>query len=329
MFDEEKYMRKKVSVIVPVYNTEKYLKRCIDSIVNQTYANLEIILVDDGSTDNSQNICKEYAQADKRICVISGENYGVSHARNEGMRKATGDFLYFVDSDDLLSINAIDTMVKEFEKVDCELVIAGYSEMENDEKAVKKSWGKLTLTSNDAKKSVLDESGAGGYLWNKLFIASLIKENDIKFDEQICVWEDVLFVMEYIDKCKKVDLIDDIVYVYCRRYGSAIEYSRYSSRLYTQLDAITKIKTLVDLDEPTEELLEYRKARCCLGLIRSMGIGKNIDRNQLRTIRLKMDDIPRKIVRNKLSTIDKASWFLIKMHPELFARFYGMAKRIF
>ena len=245
-------MEKKVSIIIPVYNTQKYLKKCINSIIDQTYSNLEIILVNDGSTDNSLEICKEYEKIDERVFIISGENHGVSHARNMGIRKAKGEYLYFADSDDYLETDAIEKMIQGFEKADCELIIAGYNEVESEEKIVKKSWGKSKLKSDDAKKLILDENGVGGYLWNKLFKLSLIKKFEIKFDETIYVWEDVLFVMEYLDKCKYVCLIDDIVYAYCRRAGSAVEYSLYTPQLYTQLNAIEKIATNVYPKLPTD-----------------------------------------------------------------------------
>ena len=96
--------KEKISVIIPVYNVEKYLKRCLDSVINQTYKNLEIILVDDGSTDNSGKICDEYAKNDKRIIVIHKENGGVSVARNIGLDICTGDYVNFIDSDDWIDL---------------------------------------------------------------------------------------------------------------------------------------------------------------------------------------------------------------------------------
>ncbi|HJA50079.1 MAG TPA: glycosyltransferase, partial [Candidatus Fusicatenibacter intestinipullorum] len=94
----------KISVIIPVYNVEKYLKRCLDSVINQTYKNLEIILIDDGSTDNSGKICDEYAQKDERIIVIHKENGGVSSARNKGLDICIGDYISFIDSDDWINL---------------------------------------------------------------------------------------------------------------------------------------------------------------------------------------------------------------------------------
>ena len=103
---------KLVSVIIPVYNVERYLKKCIDSILNQTYKNLEIILVDDGSTDCSSKICDEYAKNDTRILVIHKANGGQSEARNIGISESKGEYIFFVDSDDYIEYNAIETMLE-------------------------------------------------------------------------------------------------------------------------------------------------------------------------------------------------------------------------
>ena len=101
-----------ISVIIPVYNTEKYLRTCLDSIVNQTHSNLQIILIDDGSTDNSGLICDEYAQKDSRIICVHQQNGGVSKARNEGLKIATGDYIHFPDSDDYLDLDTYEYLLK-------------------------------------------------------------------------------------------------------------------------------------------------------------------------------------------------------------------------
>lgn len=329
ILDEENVMNKMVSVIIPVYNTEKFLERCIQSVINQTYCNLEIILINDGSTDNSLNICEKYKQLDKRIGLISGENYGVSHARNMGIERAKGEFLYFIDSDDFLDLDAINKMLHEFEKSNCELVIAAYNEIEDKGKVIsrRKKWERLQLKNDEAKSFVLDEDGGGGYLWNKLFKSSIIEKFQIRFDENIYVWEDVLFVMKYLDRCCYINLIDDVVYTYCRREGSAVEYSLYTPKLYTQVDAIEKIEKLIYLDNSTKELLLYRKFRCCLGLIRSMALSVNIEKDKLVEIVNRLKSI-RVASKRKISLTDKVSFILIRIHPMLFAYVYRLLHRI-
>ena len=104
----------KISIIVPVYNAQKYLKKCIDSIINQTYKNIEILLINDGSKDKSLKICKEYEKKDSRIIVIDKQNKGVSNTRNVGIKKSTGDYIVFIDSDDCFELDAIETMYKKY-----------------------------------------------------------------------------------------------------------------------------------------------------------------------------------------------------------------------
>ena len=309
-----------VSVIIPIYNTQKYLKRCMDSVIEQTYQNIEIILIDDGSSDNSLEICKKYQENDKRVYIISGKNCGVSHARNLGIDKAKGKYLYFVDSDDYLANEAIEKMLIEYKMRNNQLVIAGYKEIENN-LVKEKNWGKQEITNERAKELVLHENGVGGYLWNKLFVASLIKKNDIKFQEDISVWEDVLFVMQYLNQCDNVIIINDCIYAYCRREGSAVEHSLYNNKLYTQMTAMDRISKSVYLNNVAKEILKYRRIRCCLGLIRNMALRKNIEREKFENIENELKNIPKNVIKN-LSITDKVSLALIKINPKLFISIY-------
>ena len=120
-------MESLISVIVPVYNVENYLDKCIESIVNQTYKNLEIILVDDGSLDSSSKICDEWAVKDNRIKVIHKTNGGVSSARNEGLKNANGDFIAFVDSDDWLELNMYEKLISKQKETNTDIVFSGYN----------------------------------------------------------------------------------------------------------------------------------------------------------------------------------------------------------
>ena len=117
-------MEQKVSIIVPVYNVEKYLKRCVDSLIEQSYKNLEIILVDDGSKDNSFSICKEYESKDSRVRIFHKENEGLGLTRNYGIEKSTGEYITFVDSDDYLTLDAVETMVEKAAVTNADVVVA-------------------------------------------------------------------------------------------------------------------------------------------------------------------------------------------------------------
>ena len=126
------YEKKKISVVVPIYNVEKYLPECIESVQNQSYMNLEIILVDDGSPDNSGKIADEYAKKDGRIKVIHKKNGGLSDARNAGIEVATGDYIMFLDSDDLLTADACKVLEEKIEKENADYVIGNYINCHED-----------------------------------------------------------------------------------------------------------------------------------------------------------------------------------------------------
>ena len=134
----------KVSVILPIYNVEKYLKNCIESLTNQTYENLEIILVDDGSTDNSGKICDEIAKSDERVMVIHKQNGGLAAARNTGYLETTGKYLMYVDSDDIVKKDVVENCVEAIEKENSDVVIFGYEKV--DETLSKRANGKRQRT---------------------------------------------------------------------------------------------------------------------------------------------------------------------------------------
>lgn len=122
-----------VSIIIPVYNAKKYLANTLDSVIKQTYKNLEIILVNDGSTDNSKDICESYAKIDKRIKVINKENGGVSSARNYGLALAKGEYISFIDSDDFLVTDMIETLVNDIQNTNAEIAVCGYWHVTEEE----------------------------------------------------------------------------------------------------------------------------------------------------------------------------------------------------
>lgn len=201
----------KVSVIVPVYNQEKYLDECIESIINQSYNNLEIILVDDGSTDNSLEICKKYKKQDKRIKLIHKENGGLSSSRNAGLKEATGDYIMFCDSDDYFLPDTVKLMEAEITKKDADYVIGNYINCTEEGKFWKKPIFDKKLYTNfkveitDYTKSFYIMSSS---VCNKIFRKSFIDEHDFKFVEGLPA-EDAIFTTACFVKSTKVYYIKD------------------------------------------------------------------------------------------------------------------------
>ena len=205
-----------ISVIVPVYNVEKYIHRCIDSILAQTFTDFELILVDDGSTDSSGKICDEYSAKDNRVFVIHKENGGVSSARNSGLSKAQGQYVAFVDSDDFVDKHYLEKLLS----IKAELCICGARYLDEAEKFL----GVALKTDNKiekvTEKCILNwyEQGALYSVWGRIFMLSIIKEYDLLFDVNTTRGEDTIFMFNYVERCSEVGFISDELYNYVK-YG--------------------------------------------------------------------------------------------------------------
>ena len=216
----------KLSNIVPVYNGERSLSRCIDSILAQDHRDLEIILVDDGSRDNSYKIMKEYAEKDERIIPVHKENGGVSSTRNKGLSLASGDYIQFIDVDDWLPFDSVKMMVRAIEESDADMVIGDFYRVIGDKISRKGSISKGgMITRNEyADKMLLRPADFYyGVLWNKLYRRSIIENSKIRMDEGISYCEDMIFNLEYLLHAKTVYVLKAPVYYYVRTEGSLVE----------------------------------------------------------------------------------------------------------
>ena len=202
-----------LSIIIPVYNVEKYIERCIHSITSQSFADWELILVNDGSTDNSGFICQKKADLDGRIKVIHNKNHGVSHARNAGLKIASGQYIYFADSDDELASGSFSHFIEIEERYKVSLYKFGYSRR-STESEIKIS-AKMEGEFNRSRALyILEKNGYSGFLWNSIFKKSIIDKYSLKFDETISWCEDHLFFLEYLTCCKSVYISSLIYYIY-------------------------------------------------------------------------------------------------------------------
>lgn len=188
-----------ISIIVPVYNAQKYIKRCVESIVNQSYQKWELILIDDGSKDDSSLICDELKQTDSRIHVVHTVNQGASAARNRGLDEAAGDYITFVDADDWVKPNHLEVLVNQIDS-DVDLCINSfiadlyYGSRPYQYKEVKTH---ENIESINAFFTILLQHSQ--FLWNKLFKSNIIKDNHIRFNTYISLGEDNIFILEYLN----------------------------------------------------------------------------------------------------------------------------------
>ena len=215
----------RLSIVIPVYNVEDYLPRCLDSILSQKFSAFEVILVDDGSKDSSSAICDEYSAKDSRIRTLHKQNGGVSAARNSGLQMAVGEYVMFVDSDDALAPDALSKMFEMADNGNVDLVVGGFN-----------SYLDTTLTdvfgpkisgvySNEHILAFFDNAmNEYGELfrgpWAKMYRRSIIAENSISFNESLCYAEDKLFVYSYLSYITSAAILQSPVYEYYRRSGS-------------------------------------------------------------------------------------------------------------
>ncbi len=222
----------KISVIVPVYNVEKYLDKCVESIVNQTYKNLEIILVDDGSTDNCPEICDEWAKKDNRIKVIHKPNGGLSSARNAGMDSMTGSYIQFVDSDDYIKSNMIEVMYGNIIKGDYDVCVCNYSFIDESDNVISATDFKKSILKGDEimpnflKTTVFNSWNA----WTKMYKYSVVEKYNLRYDETIKWGEDYPFNYLYFKSIDKMIAIDDVLYNYLSRRNGSITCSMNSGQ---------------------------------------------------------------------------------------------------
>ncbi len=259
-------MQDLISVIVPIYNVEQHLKKCLDSIYNQTYHNLEIILVDDGSPDNCGAICDEYAQKDSRIRVIHKKNGGLSDARNAGLDVMSGDYVAFVDSDDWIEPAMYETLLTNLKLYRADMSFGGVADdVEKDGKittAKKSNYGAqpFSESSTDAMKRYFCGSWAA---WDKLYKAELFDGIRYPVGE---INEDEAIVLQLLDRCKRVCYTNEVFYHYMKRVGSgSITTAAFSRKKIAWYDHCKHNLDFISNNYP--ELIPYAKRRYYSSLI--------------------------------------------------------------
>ena len=216
-------MRPMVSIIVPIYNAEQYLRRCVDSILNQEYTDYELLLVNDGSTDASGDICEEYGDRDSRVLVIQKENTGVSDSRNRALDRARGKYLQFLDSDDWITPDATRLFVRAAEEYGCDMVISDFYRVVGERLSPKGDIEEEGVLTREEFAAHMMENPADfyyGVLWNKLYRRDIVEEHKLRMDTDISWCEDFMFNLEYIRYAKVFYALHAPIYYYVKRKGS-------------------------------------------------------------------------------------------------------------
>lgn len=263
-----------ISIIVPVYNVEPYLDKCLNSIVSQTYKNIEIIIINDGSTDNSYDICKLYECKDNRIKLINQENKGLSDARNVGIMNSSADYITFVDSDDYISKDFVTSLYETMLEYNADIVVCNYK------KVYKNNNTKVNLKSKKNKKSIKHYSNieavedilSGNFylnnvVWNKLFKKSLFLDNDVLFPSKK-IYEDTFVMYKLFYYSNTIILLNEVLYYYLIRAGS-ITKQKYNTRMLDILDVLKEQKKFI-LDKNLDINIDLIEIKTFIRILYSM-----------------------------------------------------------
>lgn len=291
-----------ISIIVPVYNTENYLEKCLYSLVNQTYKNIEIIIVDDGSPDNSMNIIQKFVLADNRVKVISQKNQGLSGARNTGMNNTNGDYIMFIDSDDWIEIDTCEKAINASEKYNADVVFWSYiKEFSNSQKdnylfdKTEIIWSEKNINQLSRRMVGLvgDELANPQSIdnlvtaWGKLYKKSVI--GDVRFtDTKIIGTEDALFNIEVFLGINSAVYIPDLLSHYRKDNESSLTHNYKKKIVSRWREMYSRIKFLLDRNDMSREYYDALKNRICFGLI---GLGINLAEDKKMSFKEKKKEI--------------------------------------
>ena len=231
----------KVSIIIPAYNCQNTIKKAISSLVNQTYDNLEILVINDGSTDNTNDIVNSIMSLDDRIIYYKNNNQGVSETRNFGLSKASGDFVMFLDSDDYYMQNTIEICINNIVSSNSDLLIFGmvFNNVSDGIKTIKGIKSDITMEIQDLRINFehFYTNNLISSCWNKMYRTNYAKK--IFFDKSISTYEDLLYVVEYLSICEKIHLIKEPLYVYNITKETSLS-KKYKKTMYEEICSLEK-----------------------------------------------------------------------------------------
>lgn len=282
----------KVSAIIPVYNVEEYLPKCLDSLINQTLKDIEIIVVNDGSPDNSEKIIKEYSKKDKRIIYIKKENGGQGSARNLGLKKARGEYISFIDSDDWIDADMFESMYNKAKENDFDIVTCGYKNVSNE--SVEEIPIKDIILSK-LKSDPISKFFTTVMVWDKIYKKDFLINSEIEFIENKVWYEDLCYSVNLISLTDKIDFVNKPFYNYLIREQSTMR----NTKILKNLDLITIFEDISDFyrknniyDKYYEELEFIAIDHFSSGMIRV--IKTNGNRKDKKTVLKEYDKYLRK-----------------------------------
>lgn len=255
----------KLSIIIPVYNNEKFLENCLFSIQQQQLQEMEVLMIDDGSTDTSPKICQQFEHRDARFVYVRKENGGVSSARNLGLNKARGTYVTFIDSDDYIQADYLAHLVTQMD-LGFGMVVCGYDVIQDGKVEETRIFKENTAVSkNELYHLMLRNQSVFSVPWNKIFVTSIIKEHQLYFDESIAYGEDLVFDFEYAAHTKQAFIMKYNGYKYVQHASSAsggkIDPQKLAIRM-TDIDAMKKVLDILTVENQSE--IDYLTKRIAI-----------------------------------------------------------------
>ena len=322
-----------ISIIIPVYKVEKYIYKCIDSVLNQTYKNLEIILVDDGSPDKCPEICEEYAKKDNRIKIIHKKNGGLSDARNAGLKVATGKYIGFVDSDDYIEKDMYQVLYNNIIKTNSDISIVNLKEVKENEiieNNVKDEQNTIEYTKLEGLKKLI-ENKIKSYAWNKLYKKEILNNIEFPVGRKM---EDLAVMHKIFEKANKIVYTDKIEYYYLQRGDSILgnidlkltkdlfyfvtERYKYMIKKYPQLQDTLNIDRI-------KYIFIYHKNICLINDINTYN--KTEFLNEYLFLKNNFKNYKKKIFQN-FSTMSKFEYNLLYTNRNLLFNYYKLKRTI-
>lgn len=312
-----------VSIIVPVYNVEKYFDECIDSLLHQTYENIEIIIVDDGSTDECGKKADDYEKKDCRIVVFHQENKGLPYARNLALKHTTGDYYCFVDSDDVLDRRYVEKMLKTLVDKDADMVFCNYFNCYVNKNRPSSKLLRYTeeryFSGEEYLRDMYVYTGAFSIVWNKIFRKEIF--NNLEFVNMIC--EDSQIMLSIIDRCKKIYYLPEILYYYRRRKHSLINGKQ---ELILQ-------SNMIWIDEHMRRLKESNRDNL-FSIAQKLFISKILEkycfcgREMRKRVKERLREEERRFIKNRFwGKKIKTKYYIATRVPYLYGKYSSLAKR--
>ncbi|MFJ6933052.1 MAG: glycosyltransferase family 2 protein [Lactobacillus gallinarum] len=274
---------KLISVIIPIFNAEETLKKCIESIINQSIHDYKIYLINDGSTDNTENILSKYNE-EKNIRIINKNNEGASETRNFALKLVDTPFVVFMDADDYVEKTYLEHLIYAIKDHNADMAVTGIIRKTKKEENITK-FKEKTLASKEMITEILKENGPGGYLWNKIFNTNVIKKYNIRFDPNINMAEDLLFCVQYLLHSKKVFISKECDYHYVQLNGSLSSgvsifntNRNYKKAYLDYIMSLQKIKSILPPDLTiSRKLINERLCHISCDFLRTMKLNHSKD----------------------------------------------------